>query len=191
MYLCTTQLNLTHFWGKRLDPCCPLDHNYNQFKRNFVKLWQGNKQATTEDREERLGLDCMPYTEPLGWVLQDPTWAQRWSHWENQQWRIQALRWGGGPDTRPWDGGGGGSSQKNCFLVLGPSPGSTTDQYIPVLSLANTFRGNIPLPPPRGFFLLGAHDRFLPHPNLKSQNYEVQPYHLKSNLRWEWPVSQT
>ena len=50
IYLCTTQLNLTHFWGKRLDPCCPLDHNNNQFKRNFAKLWQGNKQATTEDR---------------------------------------------------------------------------------------------------------------------------------------------
>ena len=30
MYLCTAQLNLTHLWGKR--------------------LWQGNKQATTEDR---------------------------------------------------------------------------------------------------------------------------------------------
>lgn len=72
MYLCTTQLNLTHFWGKRLDPCCPLDHiiNSKEILRNYDK---GINKQPLKTEEERLGLDCMPYTEPLGWLLQDQT----------------------------------------------------------------------------------------------------------------------
>ena len=72
MYLCTAQLNLTHFWGKRLYPCCPLDHiiNSKEILRNYDK---GINKQPLKTEEERLGLDCMPYTEPLGWVLQDPS----------------------------------------------------------------------------------------------------------------------
>ena len=71
-YLCTTQLNLTHFWGKRLDSCYPLDPiiNSKEILRNYDK---GINKQILKREEERLGLDCMPYTEPSGWVLQDPT----------------------------------------------------------------------------------------------------------------------
>ena len=97
--------------------------------------------------EKRLGVDCMPYTEPLRWVLQEPTWAQKWSHQGNQ--------------------------------------------YIPIVSLRKTLGGNTP----RWFFLIGAHDRFLPPQNLKSQEAQGRGWYnliiLNPNLRWESPVSQT
>lgn len=140
MYLCTAQLNLTHFWGKRLYPCCPLDHiiNSKEILRNYDK---GINKQPLKTEEERLGLDCMPYTELLGWVLQDPSLGTE----------VESPTWG--------------------------------NQYIPILSLAKTHRGNTP----RWLFLIGAHDRFLPPQHLKSQKALetrlIQSHYLKSKFK--------
>lgn len=95
MYLCNTYIVKSYtFLMKKAGPCCSC-HPATVVINSKEILLNNDKRINMQllkREKKRLGLDCMPYTEPLRWILQEPTWAQKWSHQGNQYIPIVSLR---------------------------------------------------------------------------------------------------